>query len=309
MCTGHPPFRASGTHAVLKRVIEASPRPIREINDEIPDWLCDIIGEAAREEAGGSVSVGEGSGGIVAAASGAFAAAGECAEAEADLRAHTCRAASAGSVECRLVLRRRVRSARRAIRLGLLVDRPEWAVDRRARVVAIPKRRICRGHGRCCRRADRLPPFVIRRSNRTGDSRREAGATGATGWSRKLRWLIGPGIALLAYLLFIAGGYVFSDVARLYMLNMAEVEIGDVHYDQFDSFILTSDTSPEFANGFTLPAHLPLFVEPGKYRIRAVGRHGEKVEQWEIRTTRDALSVPAHQDGEECTLVIKRGQR
>src|SRR5208282_6096438 len=40
MCTGHPPFRASGTHAVLKRVIDASPRPIREVNSEIPDWLC-----------------------------------------------------------------------------------------------------------------------------------------------------------------------------------------------------------------------------------------------------------------------------
>ncbi len=43
MCTGHPPFRASGTHAVLKRVIEEGPRPIREINPEVPDWLCDII--------------------------------------------------------------------------------------------------------------------------------------------------------------------------------------------------------------------------------------------------------------------------
>ena len=43
MCTGHPPFRASGTHAVLKRVIDASPRPIREINNEIPEWLCDIV--------------------------------------------------------------------------------------------------------------------------------------------------------------------------------------------------------------------------------------------------------------------------
>ncbi len=43
MCTGHSPFRAAGTHAVLKRVIEASPRPIREINTEIPDWLCNII--------------------------------------------------------------------------------------------------------------------------------------------------------------------------------------------------------------------------------------------------------------------------
>jgi serine/threonine protein kinase len=45
MCTGHPPFRASGTHAVLKRVIDAAPRPIREINNEIPDWLCDIVGK------------------------------------------------------------------------------------------------------------------------------------------------------------------------------------------------------------------------------------------------------------------------
>jgi serine/threonine protein kinase len=43
MCTGHPPFRASGTHAVLKRVIDAAPRPIREINNEIPVWLCAII--------------------------------------------------------------------------------------------------------------------------------------------------------------------------------------------------------------------------------------------------------------------------
>src|SRR5262245_33575598 len=43
MCTGHPPFRASGTHAVLKRVIDAVPRPIREVNNEVPHWLCDII--------------------------------------------------------------------------------------------------------------------------------------------------------------------------------------------------------------------------------------------------------------------------
>lgn len=43
MCTGHPPFRASGTHAVLKRVIDAAPRPICEINNEVPDWLCNII--------------------------------------------------------------------------------------------------------------------------------------------------------------------------------------------------------------------------------------------------------------------------
>jgi len=43
MCTGHPPFRASGTHAVLKRVIEETPRPIWEINPDIPDWLEAIV--------------------------------------------------------------------------------------------------------------------------------------------------------------------------------------------------------------------------------------------------------------------------
>src|SRR6202453_894958 len=43
MCTGRPPFRANGTLAVLKRVIEAAPRPIREINSEVPEWLCSII--------------------------------------------------------------------------------------------------------------------------------------------------------------------------------------------------------------------------------------------------------------------------
>ncbi len=43
MCTGRPPFRASGTMAVMKRVIEETPTPIREINPEIPEWLCDII--------------------------------------------------------------------------------------------------------------------------------------------------------------------------------------------------------------------------------------------------------------------------
>ena len=43
MCTGRPPFRAPTTLAVLKRVAEDTPRPIREIIPEMPDWLCAII--------------------------------------------------------------------------------------------------------------------------------------------------------------------------------------------------------------------------------------------------------------------------
>jgi serine/threonine protein kinase len=43
MSTGRPPFRASGTMAVMKRVIEDTPRPIRQINPEMPEWLEALI--------------------------------------------------------------------------------------------------------------------------------------------------------------------------------------------------------------------------------------------------------------------------
>jgi hypothetical protein len=43
MCTGRAPFRASSTVAVLKRVVEDVPRPIREINPDVPDWLADVV--------------------------------------------------------------------------------------------------------------------------------------------------------------------------------------------------------------------------------------------------------------------------
>ncbi len=43
MVTGRPPFRANGSFAVLKRVAEDDPRPIREVIPEAPWWLCEII--------------------------------------------------------------------------------------------------------------------------------------------------------------------------------------------------------------------------------------------------------------------------
>ena len=43
MVSGRPPFRASSTLAVLKRLTEETPRPIQEIIPETPQWLCDII--------------------------------------------------------------------------------------------------------------------------------------------------------------------------------------------------------------------------------------------------------------------------
>jgi serine/threonine-protein kinase len=43
MCTGRSPFRAETTVAVLKRVCDDTPRPIREVNATIPEWLAAIV--------------------------------------------------------------------------------------------------------------------------------------------------------------------------------------------------------------------------------------------------------------------------
>jgi Leucine-rich repeat (LRR) protein len=43
MCSGQPPFQAANTMAVLKRVVEDTPRPIREISPAVPEWLCELI--------------------------------------------------------------------------------------------------------------------------------------------------------------------------------------------------------------------------------------------------------------------------
>ena len=51
LSAGHPPFRANSTMAVLKRVCEETPRPIREINPELPDWLGDIIAKLHAKQA------------------------------------------------------------------------------------------------------------------------------------------------------------------------------------------------------------------------------------------------------------------
>lgn len=44
MCTGHPPFRADTPLAVLRRVTDETPRPIRQDNPDLPGWLEAIVG-------------------------------------------------------------------------------------------------------------------------------------------------------------------------------------------------------------------------------------------------------------------------
>jgi hypothetical protein len=43
LCTGRPAFRAATTVAVIKRVCDETPRPIREVNPDIPEPLCRVI--------------------------------------------------------------------------------------------------------------------------------------------------------------------------------------------------------------------------------------------------------------------------
>jgi hypothetical protein len=43
MCTGHPPFRADTPLAVLRRVTDEAPRPIRQESPDLPGWLEAIV--------------------------------------------------------------------------------------------------------------------------------------------------------------------------------------------------------------------------------------------------------------------------
>lgn len=43
MCTGRPPFRADTTFGILRRITDTSPRGIREVNPEMPTWLCRLV--------------------------------------------------------------------------------------------------------------------------------------------------------------------------------------------------------------------------------------------------------------------------
>jgi len=43
MCTGRPAFRGDSVIAVIRRVCDDTPRPISELNPEIPEWLIAII--------------------------------------------------------------------------------------------------------------------------------------------------------------------------------------------------------------------------------------------------------------------------
>ncbi len=50
LCTGRPPFRADSSYAVMRQISDESPMPIRELNPEIPEWLCTTINKLMAKE-------------------------------------------------------------------------------------------------------------------------------------------------------------------------------------------------------------------------------------------------------------------
>jgi serine/threonine protein kinase len=52
LCTGRPAFTAGNAMAVLKRVCEDTPRPIRECNPDMPEWLEAVVNKLLAKEAG-----------------------------------------------------------------------------------------------------------------------------------------------------------------------------------------------------------------------------------------------------------------
>jgi uncharacterized protein (TIGR03067 family) len=43
LCTGRPPYRADSSYGVMRRIIDESPTPIRELNPQIPEWFAAIV--------------------------------------------------------------------------------------------------------------------------------------------------------------------------------------------------------------------------------------------------------------------------
>src|SRR5262249_17948992 len=50
LCAGHAPFRGASSLAVLRRVCEETPRPLREINPDIPEWLQELIAKLQEKD-------------------------------------------------------------------------------------------------------------------------------------------------------------------------------------------------------------------------------------------------------------------
>jgi len=51
-CTGRAAFRGDSAVSVLHQVVHQTPRPVQELNADIPDWLCEIIAKLMEKDPG-----------------------------------------------------------------------------------------------------------------------------------------------------------------------------------------------------------------------------------------------------------------
>jgi serine/threonine-protein kinase len=56
LCTGQAPFRAESALAVLRRVCEEQPTPVREVNPAVPEWLAAVIDRLHAKDPAGRFS-------------------------------------------------------------------------------------------------------------------------------------------------------------------------------------------------------------------------------------------------------------
>lgn len=49
---GRPPFRADTAYGILRRITDTTPRDVREINPDVPDWMCNVIGRLMAKHPG-----------------------------------------------------------------------------------------------------------------------------------------------------------------------------------------------------------------------------------------------------------------
>ncbi|HEY3963192.1 MAG TPA: protein kinase [Planctomycetaceae bacterium] len=49
-CTGRPPFQASTSYGVLRRIVECRPLPIRQLNADVPEWLERLVSKLMEKD-------------------------------------------------------------------------------------------------------------------------------------------------------------------------------------------------------------------------------------------------------------------
>src|SRR5579863_5392024 len=49
-CTGRPPFLASTSYGVIRRIVESQPPPMRQLNSETPEWLEQLVGRLMEKD-------------------------------------------------------------------------------------------------------------------------------------------------------------------------------------------------------------------------------------------------------------------